>query len=1179
MVSANANSRILVVVLSVILLGSATFANFKSANAVFDCDGHLATIVGTPGDDVIVGTPGNDVIMGLAGDDIIDGNGGCDIICTGAGSDVVTTGSGNDMIHGEGGYDKINAGDGNNTIDADFGSEGDIITTGNGNDFILLGDGINKINAGDGVNTITTGSGADKITTGIGNDIINAGDGNNQINAGDGANRITTGSGDDKITTGIGNDCVDSGGGTDTINAGTGTNSVNIGSCNIDIPTVEILFPSDGDVFTEGTSISFSGTGNDLEDGNISDSIIWTSDLDGDIGNGATFSFSTLSVGIHSITASVKDSIGNLGSHTHTITIVGISPPTSPVKPILECVEDLGGGNYKAHFGYLNENSQEVTINIGSDNKFTPTPEDRGQPITFNVGRTNYYPDSAFTIDFDGSNLVWTLKGPDGNTRTSTASADPAQRCESLPTLTILSPLDGDTFDEGASVTFSGTGNDIEDGILSSSIIWTSDIDGVIGNGDSFSLSNLSVGTHTIKASVTDSDSHTKSISFTITIGPNLEDLTTLICHFPPGNPSNWQELMIAPSALQAHKEHGDKVGHCVDKDDLEKRVLIEKIKKQREETVKKNELKEKRSELKEIQNELKQLKHNLKNDQDLKDTAKELIDDIKDTLQTLKSDYGYDKEYKEEIKTEFKEIKQKIYDDLTPPEKTSFHTVDSKISILFHSDDPKNDAKKFGLDYKNGKTTVAIQLTDDNYKVLHQLKSLGTIDAKNNNDVQVTINLKDLPKLRSIQGIENIRPPFPAVQFEEPLSEGVYFMNADLAQYAGITGKGIKVAVLDLSFTNNPKISDNIVEVKSFRPGVSVLPDHWNGNEALHGTAVAEIIADVAPDVELYLYSMESDIEFAAAVDEAISKDVDIIAMSAGWPNFPTDGTSPITKKIEEAVEHGIVFVVPAGNFGNKHWEGTFVDSNLNNWHDFSNIDEGLSITVTKERIAEKIPIIADLMWDVGLSDVADFELVLVNPLGEIVDFSANKQEKRSDTPLEYIYHIPDIEGVYSLGVLYSGDVTSPSNRPNANLEIFTVNDKLEYPVAQSSVSVPADANGAIVVGAVNHLDGILEPYSSQGPANNGKLAPDVVGPDGVTTQALDGKPFFGTSATTPYVAGLAALILENNPDLSPEQLLNEIQQNTEPSMYSLQNEYDYGTGYGTASAAFLVEYSEDMK
>jgi len=97
---------------------------------------------------------------------------------------------------------------------------------------------------------------------------------------------------------------------------------------------------------------------------------------------------------------------------------------SDPVRPILECVEDLGGGSFRAHFGYLNENAVDVTIPIGSDNKFTPSPQDRGQPTVFTPGRTPFFPDSEFQVDFDGSPLVWSLDG-----RTSTASNNPAQRC------------------------------------------------------------------------------------------------------------------------------------------------------------------------------------------------------------------------------------------------------------------------------------------------------------------------------------------------------------------------------------------------------------------------------------------------------------------------------------------------------------------------------------------------------------------------------------------------------------------------------------------------------------------------------------------------------------------------------------------------------------------------------
>jgi len=646
---------------------------------------------------------------------------------------------------------------------------------------------------------------------------------------------------------------------------------------------------------------------------------------------------------------------------------------------------------------------------------------------------------------------------------------------------------------------------------------------------------------------------------------------TTLICHFPPENLANFHDLMIEPSALIEHKAHGDTLGQC--KDDTKDQLELIKIKKNREDNRDKNELKEKRQALQAIKNDLDDSK---KEFDDLeKQKIKILVDEIKEVIEKLNEDPEYVKEQKIILNAEFKESKSKIDEDMTQQERISKHKVDSKVYTLSKSDDPELDAKKLGLDYKNGLTTIAIKLSDTNKKVLREIGSLGEIGAKNNDHVQVKIKLNDLPKLREIKGIESIRSPFNAIQFEETLSEGVYFMNADLAQYGGFTGKGVKVGVLDLSFTNNAKILDNIVEVKSFRAGVDVLPTQWQGNEALHGTAVAEIITDVAPNTELYLYSMKTDIEFASAVDEAISKKLDIIVMSAGWPNFPTDGTSHITKKIEEAVDNGIVFVVPAGNFANKHWEGVFVDSNFNNWHDFSDSDEGLSFTVTEERIAEEKPIVTHLMWDVKNRDVADFELVLVDPLGQIVDFSANEQLTKSDTPFEYIHHIPEIEGIYSLGVLYAGDM-SVSKRPSATLEIFSINDELEHPVSHSSVSVPADADGAIVVGAINHLDGVLEPFSSQGPTNNGKLAPHVVGPDGVTTLAFDGEPFYGTSATAPYVAGLAALILQDNPAMSPKELLTMIQQNTDSSLFSLQNEYDYLSGYGPANAFFLIEGQE---
>jgi hypothetical protein len=67
----------------------------------------------------------------------------------------------------------------------------------------------------------------------------------------------------------------------------------------------------------------------------------------------------------------------------------------------------------------------------------------------------------------------------------------------------ITSPADGSSFDEGVSINFAGTASD-EGADISSSIEWSSDVDGSLGTGSSFFTSTLSVDTHVITASVTD---------------------------------------------------------------------------------------------------------------------------------------------------------------------------------------------------------------------------------------------------------------------------------------------------------------------------------------------------------------------------------------------------------------------------------------------------------------------------------------------------------------------------------------------------------------------------------------------------------------------------------------------------------------------------------------------------
>jgi subtilisin len=103
-----------------------------------------------------------------------------------------------------------------------------------------------------------------------------------------------------------------------------------------------------------------------------------------------------------------------------------------------------------------------------------------------------------------------------GNGTCETAGSAPPPN--TAPSVAITSPSSGATFTEGASITFTGSASDTQDGNLTSSLVWTSSLNGQIGTGGSFSRSDLSVGSHTITASVTDSGGLTGSASVSISV-------------------------------------------------------------------------------------------------------------------------------------------------------------------------------------------------------------------------------------------------------------------------------------------------------------------------------------------------------------------------------------------------------------------------------------------------------------------------------------------------------------------------------------------------------------------------------------------------------------------------------------------------------------------------------------
>lgn len=132
------------------------------------CFGKAATIVGTPGPDILGGGP-EDVVLGLGGDDQLAGG-------------TVCGGAGNDSINGKTGEgSSLDGGEGDDTLRGDAGRY-DVLLGGPGNDYVA---DENDLDYAD-----WTDPGTDVLKGGPGDDLVVSASGRNLAYGDGGADRI-----------------------------------------------------------------------------------------------------------------------------------------------------------------------------------------------------------------------------------------------------------------------------------------------------------------------------------------------------------------------------------------------------------------------------------------------------------------------------------------------------------------------------------------------------------------------------------------------------------------------------------------------------------------------------------------------------------------------------------------------------------------------------------------------------------------------------------------------------------------------------------------------------------------------------------------------------------------------------------------------------------------------------
>jgi hypothetical protein len=111
---------------------------------------------------------------------------------------------------------------------------------------------------------------------------------------------------------------------------------------------VIIFGPAEGLVFPLNSVVNLLGSATDEEDGPIGpDRLVWSSDLDGDLGQGPSLQVRTLSPGRHTLSLTATDSSGNSASSQVHIAIdssVVRWLPTGPEQSALDAVLAAAGG-------------------------------------------------------------------------------------------------------------------------------------------------------------------------------------------------------------------------------------------------------------------------------------------------------------------------------------------------------------------------------------------------------------------------------------------------------------------------------------------------------------------------------------------------------------------------------------------------------------------------------------------------------------------------------------------------------------------------------------------------------------------------------------------------------------------------------------------------------------------
>ncbi len=477
---------------------------------------------------------------------------------------------------------------------------------------------------------------------------------------------------------------------------------------------------------------------------------------------------------------------------------------------------------------------------------------------------------------------------------------------------------------------------------------------------------------------------------------------------------------------------------------------------------------------------------------------------------------------------------------------------------------------------------------------------------------------------LAALENLKFARPAYAKTNVGRTTSQGDAAMRADIARgNLAVDGSGITLGVLSDSFDCFGQAADDVASgdlpvdiiVLADLPDFAFACAFFGTDE---GRALMQIGHDVAPGAKQAFHtSFGGEASFAQGIiDLATVAGANVIVDDVIFFTEPMFQDGIIAQAVDTVVGMGVSYFSSAGNSARAAYDSSFAAGGAfapdafpspdffappfsgGTAHDF---DPGLGVDVfQKITVPEGSGVIIAFHWDDPFFSVSgapgaetDMDMYILDDPPTTVLAGGVDNNILGGDPVEVFFFVnPFGSGRTEFNaMLLNFDGANPELMKYVIFPLGTEVNIEEFDTASGTLYGHANAAGAEAVGAAFYANtpafgvdpAVLEPFSSGGPTPilfkaDGtptfelRHKPEIVGPDGTNTTFFgfdvepDGFPnFFGTSAAAPHAAGVAALMLEAAPALSPSSLYATLE-STAADMGAAG--FDFDSGFGLIQA-----------